>query len=85
MSSMDRFKEELDSALERVRSAKSNQTDADAEGDAKIEALLDKMTRIVEELDPIVRETFRDQPEKLAEWDEIMHMREGYVPPEDKH
>ncbi len=84
MNSGDGFKQ-LDNVLERLRDAKEEQTGAGEEDDAKIEALLDEMARIVEELDPIVRETMRDQPEELAKWDEIMHMREGYTPPEDKH
>jgi hypothetical protein len=34
--------------------------------------LIDKGLAIIDELDPIVRETYRDQPEALAEWEEIM-------------
>jgi hypothetical protein len=40
--------------------------------DPQIKAVLDKADKAVRELDPIVRETFRDRPEELAEWDEIM-------------
>ena len=39
-----------------------------------IHPLLDEGRAIQRELDPIVRETYRDDPAALAEWDEIMHM-----------
>jgi hypothetical protein len=47
----------------------------DDEGiDPHLAQLIAKGMRAIEELDPIVRETFRDDPAALAEWDEIMHM-----------
>ena len=58
--------------IERLGIAKS--TDAERERDAEIKRLLEKGMRITRELDPIVRETCRDNKEALAEWDEIMHM-----------
>lgn len=36
--------------------------------------LLEEGRKVQNELDPLMRETFRNRPEKLAEWDEIMHM-----------
>lgn len=49
-------------------------TMTDEERDRQIAELIDKGMKAVNALDPIMRETFRDDPEKLAEWDEIMHM-----------
>jgi hypothetical protein len=53
---------------------KENPTGPDEETDPRIVALLAEMDEEVKVLDPIVRKTLRHQPEKLAEWDEIMHM-----------
>ena len=39
--------------------------------------------KIMDELDPIMRETFKDDPEKLAEWEDIMKMREDPDEEED--
>jgi riboflavin biosynthesis pyrimidine reductase len=36
--------------------------------------LIAKGVETVKELDPIVRETYKDDPEKLAEWEDIMRM-----------
>jgi hypothetical protein len=44
------------------------------ETDPRILELINKGMKIQKELDPIVREAYRNDPEKLAEWDSIMHM-----------
>lgn len=44
----------------------------DEEKDARIAEARASGERAVNELDPIVRETFRDDPKALAEWDSIM-------------
>ena len=59
---------------EVARLDRENPTGPDEETDPRIVALLDEAWEVQQQLDPIVRETMRDQPEKLAEWDEIMHM-----------
>jgi hypothetical protein len=51
---------------------KENPTDPDEETDPRIVKLLDEAERIMRLLDPIVRETFRDRPAELAEWDDIV-------------
>jgi hypothetical protein len=40
--------------------------------DPHTEKLLAEAGEALDKLDPIVRETFRDEPDKLAEWDDIM-------------
>ena len=40
--------------------------------DLEIHEVLAKGMEIVGQLDPIVRERYRDRPEALAEWDDIM-------------
>jgi hypothetical protein len=40
--------------------------------DPVVEKLLAEADEALEKLDPMVREAFRDHPERLAEWDEIM-------------
>jgi hypothetical protein len=42
--------------------------------DPRIVMLLAEADLITQRLDPIMRERVRDDPAKLAEWDEIMHM-----------
>ncbi len=56
------------------------------ESDPEIERLIQEAWKIQKQLDPIVRETMRDNPEALAEWDSIMHMcvEDGLDPDEDK-
>jgi hypothetical protein len=51
---------------------KENPTGPDEETDPRIVKLLDEAERIMRLLDPIVRETFRDRPAELAEWDDIV-------------
>jgi hypothetical protein len=48
--------------------------DPNDEADPRIDRLLDEADFITEQLDPIMRERFRHDPAKLAEWDDIMHM-----------
>jgi hypothetical protein len=68
---------------ERARRA-LNPNLTDEERDRNISELIAKGMEIVDELDPIVRETYRDDPEKLAEWEEIMRMLEDPEEEEDK-
>jgi hypothetical protein len=65
---IDRVIEEIKKVERKSESAPKEETDP------RIVALLDEGTQIVSELDPLVRETLRDDPDALAEWDEIMHM-----------
>jgi hypothetical protein len=67
-SRMDFILREID------RIDKENHTEPDEPTDPRIVELLEEGKRIQNELDPLMRETFRNRPEKLAEWDEIMHM-----------
>jgi len=46
----------------------------DEETHPRIKELIREGEQVQKELDPLVRETMRDKPEALAEWDEIMHM-----------
>ena len=50
--------------------------DPDEPSDPEVAALLDKGMEIVNQLDAIVREKYRDDPETLAEWDEAIRMRD---------
>jgi hypothetical protein len=61
-------------AREIDRLDKENPTGPDEETDPRIVQLLEEGRRIQKQLDPLVRETFRDRPEHLVEWDSIMHM-----------
>jgi hypothetical protein len=49
----------------------------------RIKELLREGEEIQKELDPLMRGTFRDNPAKLAEWDEIMHMCDDLPPGDD--
>ncbi|HEY0377750.1 MAG TPA: hypothetical protein VGC87_12565 [Pyrinomonadaceae bacterium] len=53
---------------------KENPTGPDEETDPRIVELLKEGMEVQQELDPLVRETFRNNPARLAEWDDIMHM-----------
>lgn len=55
--------------LERERAALAKE-----ERERRVSELIAEGMKNVEELDPIIRETFKDDPKALAEWDEIMHM-----------
>ena len=57
------------SEIERID--KENHTEPPEPTDPRIVQLLEEATEIQNELDPIVRETFRNRPEMLKKWDEI--------------
>jgi dsDNA-specific endonuclease/ATPase MutS2 len=76
--------QQLNDSLQGLYQARKNHKKAlEEERDQKIRELLAKANRCVEELDPIVRETLKDKPEALAEWDEIMHMCDD-IPEDEK-
>jgi hypothetical protein len=52
--------------------AKTNASEMEVDEDPHILALTLEIERIIEELDPMVLETFRNNPAKVAEWKEIM-------------
>jgi len=51
---------------------KTKASEVEVEEDPRIVALMLEIEKIVEELDPIVLETFRHNPAKIAEWKKIM-------------
>ena len=59
---------------ETRRLDEQNPSDPEEETDPRIRELFDEGIEIMKQLDPIIREKFRDDPATLAEWDEIMHM-----------
>ena len=59
-------------SIERID--KENPTGPDEETDPRIVAFLKIAQKITDRLDPLVRENYKDNPVRLAEWDEIMHM-----------
>jgi len=63
--------------LGRMMTDISRNHDPNEPTDPEIVKLLEEGMDAIRQLDPIVRETFRDQPEKLAEWDSIMHMNDA--------
>lgn len=72
----------MDSIIKEIKKLdRKNPTDPDEEEDPRVAELIAEGLKLVNELDPIVRETFRDNPAALAEWDEIMRMRDPL--PED--
>jgi hypothetical protein len=77
------FKKRDSAANRRARRA-VNPNLTDEERDRLISEALDRGMKAVEQLDPIVRETFRDDPAALAEWDEIMHMCDDLDEEDDK-
>jgi hypothetical protein len=60
---------------------KENPTGPDEETDPRIVALLDEGVKTINELDPIIRETFRNDYATLSHWDKITQIHDG--PPED--
>ena len=60
-----------------------NPTGPDEETDPRIVKLLDEAERVIRLLDPIVRETYCDNPAALAEWDDIVHSCDD-IPGEEK-
>lgn len=59
---------------EIARLDKENPTGPDEDTDPRIVRLLDEAEEIRRELDPLMRETFRNRPATLAKWDSIMQM-----------
>jgi len=55
---------------------KTKTSDVEVEEDPRMLALREEIERIIEELDPIVLETFRNNPAKIAEWKKIMALDE---------
>jgi hypothetical protein len=68
------FRKKDPSSRRRARRAVSHSSTEEER--SRFSELMAKGMKLVEELDPIMRETYRDNPEKLAEWDEIMRMRD---------
>ena len=51
---------------------KTKASEVEVDEDPHILALTLQIERIIEELDPMVLETFRNNPAKVAEWKKIM-------------
>lgn len=66
------LRKRLSIILDKVKRIDEENPDEDA--DPRITKLLDEADFITRMLDPIMRDRVRDDPAKLAEWDEIMHM-----------
>lgn len=63
----------MDKIIKEIKDLDEKHTSGqEEESDPRVAELIAKGMRTVRELDPIVRETFRDNPEALAEWDSIM-------------
>ncbi|HYH84263.1 MAG TPA: hypothetical protein VEX60_02205, partial [Pyrinomonadaceae bacterium] len=54
--------------------SKKSLTKTALENSACIDAILDRGEAAIRELDKIVREKFRDDPVKLAEWEEAIRL-----------
>ncbi|MBC8032227.1 MAG: hypothetical protein H7Z16_19240 [Pyrinomonadaceae bacterium] len=72
----------IDNIFKEIARLNKKPTSPKEPTDPKIVELIEDGMRIVEQLDPIVRETFRDRPAELAEWDSIMHMCDDIEEPE---
>lgn len=57
---------------EFARLEKEKRTPGNEESDPQVTQLIKEGDAMLRQLDPIVRETFRDHPKELAEWDSIM-------------
>jgi hypothetical protein len=73
--------EELFSKMNRIideieRIDREEPTGPDGETNPRIVELLKEGEKVQRELDPLVRETFRDDPAILAEWDSVMSPRD---------
>ena len=69
-------KREISKLLDALRAHRREREAAlseDEPTDPRIVEALERGMRAVRELDPIVRETMRENPAALAEWDDIMH------------
>ena len=62
----------MDKIIEEIKELDEKDTGGSEESDPRVAELIAEGRRIVRELDPIVRDTFRDNPDALAEWDSIM-------------
>ncbi|HEX8493705.1 MAG TPA: hypothetical protein VF658_12735 [Pyrinomonadaceae bacterium] len=80
MDAPAQFRQQLDKALEKAleeaKWEKIKQMLRKDPPDPKMVELVERMTKAIDELDPIVREAMRDNPEALAEWEDIMRMRD---------
>ena len=56
----------------KIMAGKTKASEVEVEEDPHILALTLQIERIIEELDPMVLETFRNNPAKVAEWKKIM-------------
>ena len=68
--------ENIVSELERIVAeaeaiAATKADEVEMEEDPRLVALMERAMQIIEELDPLVRETWRIYPDKLAEWNKI--------------
>jgi hypothetical protein len=73
----------LDVILKEIeRLDKENPTGPDEETDPRIVHLINEGEKIQKELDPLMRGTFRNRRETLAEWDSIMHMCDDLEKPD---
>ena len=68
--------ENIISELERIvaeadRIAATKADEVEMEEDPRLVALMERAMQIIEELDPLVRETLRIYPDKLADWNRI--------------
>ena len=81
----DNLSDKIDRVLKEMertdRQRRKPQPAPEQKSDPVVAALIAKGLKVIEELDPIVRETYRDNPAILAEWDDIMRMRDD--PPEE--
>ena len=68
--------ENIISELERIvaeadRIAATKADEVEMEEDPRLVGLMERAAQIIEELDPLVRETLRIYPDKLAAWNKI--------------
>lgn len=49
-----------------------DEDDPDNDDDPRIERLVGVMNMVIDRMDPLMRERYRDRPEALAEWDEMI-------------
>ena len=79
----DKLHREMNRVIAEIqRIDQENPTGPNDKDDPRIDALLTEAEGIQNELDSIMRELYQDNPARLAEWDEIMHMCDD-LPKED--
>ena len=61
--------ERIVAQAERIAATKADEVEM--EEDPRLVALMERAAEIIEELDPLVRETLRIYPDKLANWNRI--------------